>query len=550
MSLHPQAVPTIPEDTARVAHAAFPKGNLYLKLRDELGDLYMDEQFTDLYPIRGQTAEPPWRLALITVLQFLEDLSDRQAADAVRSRIDWKYLLSLPLDDSGFDYSVLSEFRSRLIASGQEEQLLNLLLQQCQNKGLLKNRGKQRTDSTHVLAAVRAMGRCECVGETLRHALNVLATAVPEWLETVIEPVWFERYDVRVELSRLPSKKEERQQWMEVVGKDGHRLLAAIFQVNTPQWLRQIPAVETLRQVWIQQFYLEGDQVVARTSEDLPKHQQMIVSPYDTKARNRTKRTTNWTGYCVHLTETCDEELLNLITHVETTPATVMDADLIEPIHEKLNQKNLLPSEHFVDTGYVSAEHLVNIDEQYQVEVIGPVLPDTSWQALAQNGFDLTHFTIDWDNCQVRCPQGCLSQGWSESFNPHGQAVIHVRFRRNDCLNCSSQCECTQFQSAHGRCLNFLPKAQYLALQARRQYQSTDEFKQRYAQRAGIEGSLSQGVRAFGLRHSRYIGLAKTHLQHIGTAVAMNFVRLWHWWCGLSKEHTRISRFKALDPAS
>lgn len=390
-------------------------------------------------------------------------------------------MLSLPLDDSGFDYSVLSEFRSRLIASGQEEQLLNLLLQQCQSKGLLKNRGKQRTDSMHVLAAVRAMGRCDCVGETLRHALNVLAT---------------------------------------------------------------------LRQVWIRQFYLGGDQVVARASEDLPKHQQMIASPYDTEARNRTKRATNWTGYCVDLTETFDKELPNLITHVETTPATTMDADLIKPIHEKLNQKNLLPSEHLVDTGYVSVKHLVNIDEQYQVEVIGPVLPDTSWQALAQNGFDLTHFTIDWDNCQVRCPQGCLSQGWSESFNPHGQAVIHVRFRRNDCLNCSSRCECTQFQSAHGRCLNFLPQAQYLALQARRQYQSTDRFKQRYAQRAGIEGSLSQGVRAFGLRHSRYIGLAKTHLQHIGTAVAMNFVRLWHWWCGLPKEHTRTSRFKALAPAS
>jgi transposase len=151
-----------------------------LTLRDKLGTLYEDDDFSELYPQRGQPAYSPWRLALITILQFVENLSDRQAADAVRARIDWKYLLSLPLSDSGFDFSVLSEFRARLVEQEQVEQLLNRLLQQAQAQELLKANGKQRTDSTHVLAAIRVMNRYERVGETLRHALNVLATVAPE----------------------------------------------------------------------------------------------------------------------------------------------------------------------------------------------------------------------------------------------------------------------------------------------------------------------------------------------------------------------------------
>jgi transposase len=171
---------------------------------------------------------------LITILQFVENLSDRQAADAVRARIDWKYLLSLPLSDSGFDFSVLGEFRARWVEHGKAEQLLNQLLQPVQAQGLLKARGQQRTDSTHVLAAIRQMNRYECVGETLRHALNVLATVAPQWVLSVVDADWFERYGVRTELARL--KVKERDGWMLKVGADGHHLLAQIDQVGTPDW--------------------------------------------------------------------------------------------------------------------------------------------------------------------------------------------------------------------------------------------------------------------------------------------------------------------------
>src|SRR5688500_10599193 len=183
MSLHPQAIPPVPEETRRVAQAAFPHGNLYMRLRDELGAIYDDQLFAPLFPPRGQPAASPWRLAFATVMQFAEGLSDRQAADAVRSRIDWKYALSLELTDPGFDHTVLSEFRTRLVAGQAELLLLDTFLARVRERGLLKVRGRQRTDSTHVLAAIRVLNRLELVGETLRHALNSLAVVAPAWLQ-------------------------------------------------------------------------------------------------------------------------------------------------------------------------------------------------------------------------------------------------------------------------------------------------------------------------------------------------------------------------------
>src|SRR3954466_3375038 len=181
MSLHPQSIGPVPEDTARVARAAFPRGNPCLRLRDELGTLFSDQDFASLFPTRGQPAEAPWRLMLVSLLQYAENLSDRQAAEAVRSRIDWKYLLGLELTDPGFDSTVLSEFRSRLVAGSAEDKILHTLLEKCRERKWLTARGRQRTASTHVLGAIRALNRLECVGETLRHALNSLAVVPPDW---------------------------------------------------------------------------------------------------------------------------------------------------------------------------------------------------------------------------------------------------------------------------------------------------------------------------------------------------------------------------------
>ena len=193
MSLHPQPVPTVPEETARVAQAAFPRDTLSLRMRDEFGAIFADEDFAALLPTRGQPAEAPWRLALVTMMQYIEDFSDRQAADAVRSRIDWKDALSLELTAPGFDSPVFSEFRPRWVAGAAEQRLLDALLDACRARKWLKARGRQRPDSTHVVARVRAVNRLECVGETLRQALNSLAVVAPAWLLAHCQGDWGKR---------------------------------------------------------------------------------------------------------------------------------------------------------------------------------------------------------------------------------------------------------------------------------------------------------------------------------------------------------------------
>ncbi len=256
MSLKILPFPPVPEETARVVHACFPHGTLAVQVRDALGPLSNDEDFADLFPTRGQPAEAPWRLALVTVLPFLEGLPDRQAADAVRSRLAWKYALSLELSDPGCDHTVLSEFRTRLVAGGVEERVLDRVVELARARGWLKTRGTQRTDSTHVLAAARALTRLECVGETLRHVLKVLAEVAPAWLQPRAQPEWVERYAQRVEEYGLPKSKAEREPYAhEVVGADGWRLLDARDDAATPPGLRDLPAVQTVRRVWSEQYH-------------------------------------------------------------------------------------------------------------------------------------------------------------------------------------------------------------------------------------------------------------------------------------------------------
>src|ERR671930_150323 len=263
MSLHPQPIAPVPEQTVRVAVAAFPKGNPYLTLRDQLGTIFQDGDFATLFPAWGYPGLPPWRLALITIMQFRENLADRQAAEAVRARIDWKYLLSLELTDPGFDFSVLSEFRDRLLAGSAEEVLLEKLLERCRALGLLKARGQQRTDSTHVLAAIRVLNRLELVAETLRAALNAVATVAPDWLQALAPLEWYERYGKRIEDVKLPRDTADREAYAQMVGEDGFHFLDAVEAAEAPKEVRKLPILESLRRTWQRHYERMGDAVLA-----------------------------------------------------------------------------------------------------------------------------------------------------------------------------------------------------------------------------------------------------------------------------------------------
>jgi transposase len=520
----------------------------YLTLRDELETVYADSLFASLFPKHGQPAESPGRLALVTVLQFAEGLSDRQGAEAVRSRIDWKYLLGLELEDPGFDYSVLSEFRDRMIAGGQEQQLLDELLERFRERGLLKGRGKQRTDSTHIQAAVRNLNRLELVGETMRYALNSLAGVAPEWLKDRVPQEWYERYGPRFMQSRLPKTERERADLAVKIGQDGRQLLAWVDGPDTSEELKQDPTVEILRQVWAQQYDIQEDAILWRKPDNMLSTQYMIHSPYDPEARYSQKRQTEWVGYKAHISETCDDNLPHLITHVETTPATTQDEQVMGTIHAALEAKDLLPKEHLLDRGYVDTQVLLDSQQKHGIEVIGPIRVDTTWQAQSGKGFDVYSFAIDWEHQVVTCPNGQMSRVWADSQDKAGHPRIYVRFAKESCQACPVRTDCTR--SAEGpRTLSFKPRAHYELLHWARHREHTQEFKERYAKRAGIEGTISQGTRSFCLRRSRYIGQAKTHLQHVLIAVAINLARFVDWINGIPLALTRTSAFAALAPA-
>jgi transposase len=537
MSLQSEPIGSIPVETVRIARAACPKGTLAMRLRERLGSIFEDEQFRALYPRRGQGAQAPWQLALVTLLQFVDGLTDRQAADAVRERIDWKYALGLELSDPGFDFSVLCEFRTRLVQGQAENLLLEALLQECEQHGWLKAGGRQRTDSTHVVAAIRALSDLEVVGETLRAALDDLAEVAPQWLLAQVSPDWAERYVRRVENYRLPKDATKRRALAEQIGADGQLLLQAAQQEATPLTVRQLASMQVLRAVWEQTYDVVEGQVKWRAGPS-------IRSPYDPEARTGKKRETQWQGYKVHVTETCEQQGVQLITHVATTPANVTDGQMTEPIQQDLCKRERAPGEHLVDTGYPDAQLLLSSRER-GIELLGPVARPSSWQQRAGQGFGAEDFAIDWQRQQVTCPQGQCSRRWHGLQDPFGLPTIQVSFAAPVCKACAVRELCTQSKKGP-RTLTLRPQPMHDALQQRRAEQEPPEFRARYAIRAGVEATISQAVRVVGLRRARYLGEAKTHLQHVASAAALNLLRLDAMFTQTPRGQTRRTRFARL----
>jgi transposase len=422
MSMRPGGDGEIPAETARVARAAFPKGSLAIRVRDELGPLFRDEEFADLFPVRGKPAWSPGRLALVSVLQFVEGLTDRQAAEAVRARIDWKYALGMELVDPGFDFSVLSEFRDRLAEADAGRRVLDGILAAAGEKGLLKT-GRARTDSTHVLSAARDLSWLEMVAETLRAALNSLAQAAPEWLSQVAEPDWFKHYITRAETSRFPKSRAKRDEVGLGIGLDGTHLLEAVWSGQAPEDLRTLEAVQILRQMWVQHFHKVDGEVRRRDPKDRPPGAMCLVTPYDREARNSIKRDTAWAGYKVHLTETCEADAPNLITNVATTLATVPDVSMTETVHTQLADAGRLPGEHLVDAGYIDAHLLVSTQREYGITLTGPAPTGFSPQAAGKSGFTSADFAIDWAGQQVTCPGGRTTR----KLEPRPLSIRHPR---------------------------------------------------------------------------------------------------------------------------
>ncbi len=549
--LKPQKISEIPAETKRVAKAAFAKSNINMRLRDEFGVLFEDQDFSDLYPNIGQPAIAPWQLAMVTLMQYLENLTDRQAANAVKSRIDWKYCLGLKLEDTGFDYSVLSEFRKRLVEAEAQERILDKMLEHFKVRGLIQDKGKQRSDSTHVLANIRVMNRLELVAETMRAMLNELAEVEPDWLRGIAEDSWYERYGARIEDNRLPKSQTKRDTYGKTIGEDGFKLLDALELHPNADILLSLPKVAVLIQIWERHYERKGERVKYRDSKDLPKASETIESPYETEARFSRKRNKKWVGYKAHFTETCNEKSPNLIVNVLTTQATKQDVSCTKIIHDALDASDRIPEQHYVDAGYTDAELLANSQEDYGIKLIGPARPNPNWQSKVDGGITLYDFDIDWDKEEVTCPKGHTSRSWRQYLKQgdYPQDTIQARFSSTNCNACDLKTLCTRSEK-QGRIVNFQPQAQFEALKQAREYIASDEGQQDYRIRAGVEGTIAQAVGAFGGRRSRYRGQAKTHFQQTMISTAINVVRVDNYLQNIPKGKTYISRFQRLQTAA
>ncbi len=586
MCMQPAAWPE-PDPLIAAAIAAKYSGKrprpLAVQVRDRLGQWLEDEQFASAFGDRGRPGWSPSRLALVTILQREENLADRAAAEAVRTRIDWQYLLGLPLDDPGFDHTVLSEFRNRVADAGLEQVALDALLTRLAASGLVRAGGKQRTDSTHVIAAVAALNRLELAGESVRAALEALTAAHPAWVaQRICVPDFARRYGTPMTSWRPPVSQARRDELAIAYARDGYALLEAVYGSSSPGWLREIPAVDVLRRVLVQNYTRiiteDGREVIRRREKEpegdgLPHGHRRIASPYDTDARWGVKREEFWLGYKLHVTETCDDAppctcapaaaaaagrvrgdgrehgggceqptFPNLITHVASTEATVPDSQMTSVIDDDLARKNLPPGRHYLDSGYLSAALVVAEHARHGIALIGPLLADTSAQARAGNGYARADFTVNYGTKTVTCPQGKTAAAWSPCTQ-HGKDAIVATFSAADCGPCPARALCT---TGSRRQLTLPPPDLAEAQAAARAAEKTIPFQADYARRAGVEGTMHQAT-AHGARRARYRGLPRTRLDHVYMACALNLLRLEAYWTGTPLDRQRTSHLARLE---
>jgi transposase len=524
MTLRERDPGAMPAETRAIGEQVLRAGDPYRVIGEHLATLVEDRQFAAWYESRGRVAISPAVLALVTIFQFLEDLPDREAARAVAVRLDWKYALHLPLGYRGFNFSCLSYFRGRLLEHAAGRLLFEAVLEQVEALGFLGKRGKQRTDSLGVVGAVRELSQLELVWEALRLALRALREAAPDWVEREVPATVVTQYLERRSEYRLTPA--ERQAELVRVGQDGAWLLDRLVDTDDAV-LCALPAVVTLARIW-QQRYERGDGAV-RWRDRTVDSTELIVTPHDPGVRIGQKRGHVWWGDKVHVTETIAEvpdpdapegadpaDQVRFITDVTTSPAPSGDGQALAEIRAHLRERDLLPTEQVVDSGYVSGKHLAE-SEAAGVELIGPPLADTS-----KNGFKLADFQIDHAARQATCPAGQVSVKWGVRRERDGSQAVQIRFAAAACAACPLRPQCTLAEG--GR--NLSVSEHYPRLLARRAEAQTPTFRQKLTTRAGIEATLSELVRVHGLRRHRYRGDTKRHVEHLLKAAACNLKRL------------------------
>lgn len=506
----------IPADTAELGDHIMAAEDPYRLVGEGINACMSTADFRDLYSRIGRGALCPLILALVTVFQFLERLPDRAAAEWAVKRIDWKYALHVPLGWRGFHFSSLSNFRQRLLEHEAERLVFEKVLEWVQGRGLLKKHGRQRSDSTHVLGCVEQLTRLELAWETVRVTLQALRKRMPTWYAQQIPGTLHNTYEQRRSEWRL-SESEVRGE-MQQVGQDGFWLLRCL--AAAPAAVQELSEVHTLRTVWEQQFKWEAEsqQVTVRRPGGRGQGKEMVVTPHDPEVRWSKKRSTEWRGYKVHVTETAEaENAVQFLTDIEVTAANDYDSESVDALQQRLAERSLLPQEHYVDQGYTSGANLAHSAAR-GTELVGPVAGDTAGKP---EGYRQSDFTLDFATQQATCPQGHVAPKWYPRPQEDRAVGAEIQFRER-CTGCPVRAECAPGKS--GRTLRVNPY--HHELRQRRAEQDTPAFKTRMHRRAAVEGTISELTRTHGARRARYRGLAKVRLQMLFTGAAVNLKRM------------------------
>ncbi len=518
MSLKDRFPCAVPEETAQIVEPLLAEDSLYRLVGECASEFVSDDDFTGLYAVEGRPGVNPVVLSLVTIFQFVEKLPDRMAAHMAVMRLDWKYALRQPLSWGGFHYSDLCNFRKRLLAHGQEAVLFEGLLAYLKQRGLVSAGGRQRTDATHIIGAVKQMSDVEVVREAVRLAVGALMSTDATWTLQHLPISFITSYKRSWPNYRMG--QEELEEFIQQTGEEARWLLDQVALLASVE-LQRLPEVRQLAQIWEEQYQYVDDPeraLAVRRGQDYQTNR--IRSPHDPEVTYGIKGNgaLTWVGYKVHVTETIEEP--RFITDVTLTPSSARDVGDLATIQHRLAERELTPARQYVDQGYMSGENIA-ASEQRGIELQGRIGPDTQGKP---PGFRLEDFEVDMPAQRATCPAGRTQQRWVPTTgHTDNRVAVHVFFGKQ-CLSCPffGPGRCTTSRTGRHLSLN----AFHDTIQARRKAEQTEPFQQDMQARAAIEGTISEMVRAHALRRARYRGSVKVSFQMLTTATATNLKRL------------------------
>ena len=485
---------------------SLPELSGYMKICQEvIFPKIKDTDFEDMYKEGGRPPVSPRVLMCVTILQFLERLPDRQTIRNLIYRLDWKVALELELEYSGFSYQLLSVWRQRIVEHDKAKKVFDRIIEELKERGLIRKDGKQRIDSTHVLAEIKELTRVELMTETLRLAvidIRNMGLHFPELIEEIITT-----YGSGINLYQLGSKERER--ILKEAGQDMLKLVEYIDKkIPTPSRTKNI---NTLKVVFKQNFTVnegssEAELIKISTGKD------HICSPHDTEARYGSKHKN--IGYKAQIVETAERGKTNFIVDVEEEDNEETDHGKLTKTINRVEEKDLKPKRVYVDQGYVDGDTLSE-SKAKDVEVYGPI--ENSNKALRNE------FKYDMAKDKYICPAGKISGRKHEDTN--GSTIYQFSFR--DCKDCSLREKCRPRVTRNCKDGKFIRvDVNHEHIEAQRKLMKTESFKEEMKNRNAIEGTISGMKRGYNFFRCRYRGRKKFRLQLFFTAIAFNIKRL------------------------